>query len=371
MDYPRGVEPHRKQIRITFYHKGKRYRRYLNKDPSKARNIAEAARKREDYLSRLKYGLPIDDKDDDIARHNPTVNELCATFINTHKGKDSTVDSYDQCLACYWRPYIGDKRILDLRYGDILEADAANDWSSAKTRKNAIGALRGVLKLARSLVDDFDADFAAKLPTEKVEKRDVEPFSATEESLILSNLEGDPLDYFTLAFETGCRIPGELNAVRWEDYDGQSLHVSQAISRRKLGSTKTHAARKVLLTPKAIAVLERRVRPINGGYIFTNSHGGPHLDGDVMNGHFRRALKAAGIEWRRAYNCRHTRATRDLMAGGKPAFLASQLGHTLEQFFNVYATWIRSDDDAAEMAKIIAGRSEIAPKSPPKEQEKS
>jgi len=44
------------------------------------------------------------------------------------------------------------------------------------------------------------------------------------------------------------------------------------------------------------------------------------------------------------------------MAGGKPAFLASQLGHTQAQFWRAYATWIESENDEAELQRILVGR---------------
>lgn len=52
------------------------------------------------------------------------------------------------------------------------------------------------------------------------------------------------------------------------------------------------------------------------------------------------ALKALGIRYRRPYNTRHTYATLGLMAGARPAFMASQLGHGLDVFFKHYARWI-------------------------------
>lgn len=63
-------------------------------------------------------------------------------------------------------------------------------------------------------------------------------------------------------------------------------------------------------------------------------------------------LKRLGIRHRRTYNTRHTYATIGLMAGVNPAFMARQLGHSLEMFFKVYAKWIDGQHDDREMAKI-------------------
>ena len=63
-------------------------------------------------------------------------------------------------------------------------------------------------------------------------------------------------------------------------------------------------------------------------------------------------MKRLGIRHRRTYNTRHTYATIGLMAGVNPAFIARQLGHSLEMFFKVYAKWIDGQHDERELAKI-------------------
>lgn len=371
MDY-RGIEQHGNGIRITVQHQGKRHRRFLDKPWSVKRNRAEAQRVRDDLKYRLRNNLPPVDQEDHA---NPTFFNMCETYLKSLRGKPSTLMSYEQCLNRYWVPHLGEKHMLHLTYREVLDADLSNQWSGAKTRKNAIGALRGVFSLAQSTLDGFNVNFAGKLPRQTVEKKEVRPFSADEKASILdalAKLDQDACDYFTLGFELGCRLPGELNALCWRHYHQKKyVTIQQAIARRRISSTKTHAERKVYLTPEAVAVLERRPRAIDGGFIFRNNLGGHHLDGDVMNGWWRKAIDLANttrqaqgmplIDYRRAYNCRHTRATLDLMAGGKPAFLASQLGHTLDQFFSNYATWIKSKDDEAEMATILAGRSQPTP----------
>jgi integrase len=49
---------------------------------------------------------------------------------------------------------------------------------------------------------------------------------------------------------------------------------------------------------------------------------------------------------------RHTYATLGIMSGARPAFLSTQLGHSLRVFFDVYAKWINSKNDREEIAKV-------------------
>ncbi|MEM9254690.1 MAG: hypothetical protein AAGA91_04540, partial [Pseudomonadota bacterium] len=324
----------------------------------------EAFRRRETYIARLKAGLPIDG--DERNPRNPTFFEVAELYLKSHRGKPSTVESYQQILNQFWIPHLGQIPMLHMNYAQVLAADNATEWTSAKTRYNAKIPLSGVFKLGISTLEDFNTNFSEKLPKEKLGAPEIDPFSADEKAAILAalaKLDQDALDFFTLAFETGVRLPGELNALEWEQCNPAHIYIDRAFSRRRLTTPKTHEKRRVLLTPMAKTVLQRRPRPIHGGYVFTNTDGGPHLDGDIMNAWWRKAIdlanekRQAPIRYRRAYNCRHTRATLDLMAGGKPAFLAKQQGHTMAQFFKSYGTWINSADDEAELAAIVAGRS--------------
>jgi hypothetical protein len=65
-------------------------------------------------------------------------------------------------------------------------------------------------------------------------------------------------------------------------------------------------------------------------------------------------LNRLGIRHRRTYNTRHTYATIGLMAGVNPAFMARQLGHSLDMFFKVYAKLIDGQHDDRKLAKIEA-----------------
>lgn len=81
--------------------------------------------------------------------------------------------------------------------------------------------------------------------------------------------------------------------------------------------------------------------------MFLNQLGNPYLKGRHLNEHFERAHAATGVTRSKQpnYPWRHTYASLGLTAGGKPALLAKQLGHTLAVFHSTYAKWITSDKD--------------------------
>ncbi|WP_442964420.1 integrase [Pseudomonas sp. KNUC1026] len=65
--------------------------------------------------------------------------------------------------------------------------------------------------------------------------------------------------------------------------------------------------------------------------------------------HIKDAQKALGIGSRRQYDTRHTYATMCLMAGMNPAFIAIQLGHSVEMLLSTYAKWISSASNWLEL----------------------
>ncbi|MDN3651371.1 tyrosine-type recombinase/integrase [Thalassotalea ponticola] len=56
-------------------------------------------------------------------------------------------------------------------------------------------------------------------------------------------------------------------------------------------------------------------------------------------------LNEASLSYRPAYQLRHTYASRMLMAGANPAWLAQQMGHkNWDMISAVYAKWIPGQD---------------------------
>lgn len=68
--------------------------------------------------------------------------------------------------------------------------------------------------------------------------------------------------------------------------------------------------------------------------------------------HFLAAMQALGIRRRRQYDTRHTCATMCLMAGMNPAFIANQLGHSVQMLLSTYAKWLNSTSDWAQLQKL-------------------
>jgi integrase len=128
----------------------------------------------------------------------------------------------------------------------------------------------------------------------------------------------------------------------------------------------------VLLNERALHVLEvakayceRRASSKQGRvkelpFCFPPSKGSAFIQQTSdLHHQWRPTLKALGIRYRPPYNARHTYATMCLMAGMKPAFIAKQLGHSIQILLARYARWLDGASDWAEMEKLT-----FAPKVP-------
>ena len=76
------------------------------------------------------------------------------------------------------------------------------------------------------------------------------------------------------------------------------------------------------------------------------------MQASVTDKHFQEALSKLKIRVRRQYNCRHSYATMCLMAGMNPAFIANQLGHSVQMLLSTYAKWLNSSTDWSELGKL-------------------
>lgn len=189
-----------------------------------------------------------------------------------------------------------------------------------------------------------------------------DPFTDDEMIAILEHLEPPMRDHHGFGFMTGLRT-GEQLALQARDYDRHNgrIRVRRSQSRGLEKRTKTAHARWVYLNPVAREILERLLTRCQKAddYVFLNPHTGqPWRGPNKVTKRWKRALRAAGVRYRRPYHTRHTYATLMLLAGESPFFVAAQLGHSdLEMLEKRYARFIeagRSRKPGAAMALVHA-----------------
>jgi integrase len=367
-----GVEPLKGSIRLKFtLHSGERVSETLAWEPTPA-NIKRATRLAADVRRDIEAGALDDQRylhyfpDSKRVRKidvgDGTLRHYAKLYLESLGGRaKNTQASYGSAVR-FWLKHLGaESKIANILHSQLKAFWGRHPWKSWKQANNYLIALRGIFALARG-------DGVLRLdPLEGIENKekpprdDPDPFTEAEQAAILEKIAeryGEQVyNYFDFAFATGMR-PEEIIELRWSDID-QNAGIARVTRARSLGEVrhpKNGKFRDVELNSAARAALARQAKHsrLADGYIFLNPETGNEWNSTASqrDHYWNPTLKALGVRHRVPYNTRHTRATRLLTAGCKPAWCAAQLGHTLEMFLRVYAKWMPEERDrGAELAK--------------------
>lgn len=379
---PPGVEIRGDSLRIRFTWNGERRGETLAHPPT-AQGIKAACRVRDQVVSLIRHGLLDDEKyaelfpGSDLARQVadaiPSLGAYTQMWLDSRHIVEGTRQNYKSTFNLYWMPYLGLRRI-DMITPTLLRSVISQiQWTSVGVKRNAIIKLSSVFKTA--VLDGLIAkNPTASLDKPKAVKKVVDPYTRAEAEAIIAHLYGSLRKYsqiyaafFEFCFFTGVR-PGEAMGLQWDDVD---LEERTAVIRRIIINrapqerTKTKNHRTILLNERALNAVSQARRVANlkrmasksanpvSPFVFQPSKGGLWInEPSVTIRHFKAALKALNIRERRQYDTRHTYATMCLMAGMNPAFIANQLGHSVEMLLSTYAKWISSSSDWRELEKL-------------------
>lgn len=341
--WPKGIRPRGRGIQIRVWRNGKlAYSETLKGDPYKAADLASAVKRRDELLARQRLGLPL--FEGDIGK--TTFTDMAQRYLNTLDIDPETVNKYTNQLNRYWNPYFASWPVQEITSRHIK--DVLGDFDLAqKTKKNILIPLSGVFGYAGVVPNP-----ASGVKFGKRRKAPVERYRPAERDKVLDALKGQDKVYFALLFATGLR-PGEACALLWTDWDGEQLHISKQITRGRLKTrTKTFEDRKVYVPQWVRPILLKHTTRFDGGYIFQNSQGNPYRQTRYLNKAWEAAHKRARVRLRVPYTCRHTRAAELLSMGVAPADAASQLGHSVQVFFDTYSEFIAEYSDRQDFSRF-------------------
>lgn len=358
------VEPLRTQIRLKFTWKGSRRIETLELNPTAA-NIKAAERLMVKVQTAIAAGVynPADFFDRPGETVSETFAEVADRWIEGKTGAKSTLTGYKKSVR-FWKNALAGKLVAAVRLSDLNKAVADKSKTvSGKTLNNHLIVLRGIFELALA------EELIAKDPSEKVKQQPhqapkPDPFDRDEMELMLAHIAKaypEPvLNYYEFAFCTGLR-PSEEIIARWSkvDWRKKTIHIDAASVLGVEKDTKTHTARDVDLSDRAIAVLMRQKR-----YTFMQGLDAPifcnpndlkpwHDEQRQRRAYWNPTLRALGIRWRKAYNTRHTYATLALMGDCNVLWVARQLGHVdAKMLLTVYAKWINGAANRSQADKL-------------------
>lgn len=288
-----------------------------------------------------------------------TLGELFSEWLGVKKPElqQSTFGAYEQTINSYHFDGVRNVRIGDFGFRELKQLSATLP-ANAKTFNNVASVLRQALEYgyrAKIIKEPLHIEIEMR----KSQKPGPDPLTMIEVELLLPAFKS-PVgrDYFAFAIFSGMR-PSEIIALEWSSVDLPSgtVLVNQALTRGIVKGTKTSVVRTVELTQRALQVIEnQRARTqLAGGRVFCDDDGLPFTTTDTpLNRWWRPAMKLVGLRHRDARQARHTFATLCLTASITPAWVARQMGHSVEMFYRVYSRWIDGADKGAERRKLDA-----------------
>lgn len=376
---PTGVELIGNAVRIRFMWNGRRRCETLAY-PTTPQGIQAAAGLRTQVVQLAKLGMLSDEKYAELfpsssyteSKRCPTFGEYAQAWLNGLEVVAGTRRNYKNSLNNYWMPRLAAIPLDEINSTTIREIIAGTKWRSSTAKRTGLEHVSGVFKTAvKDELISRNPMVSIELP--KRVAKIIDPFEPEEAERIIAHLYMDLTGamriyaaYFEFAFFSGMR-PGEIYALRWDELDltKRFAHVCRTVASGKIAErTKTRVSRLVMLNSRALHALEvarevrtfrarqRRMFP-DSPFVFPPAKNSEFIQqASVTDKHFKVALAELGIRNRPQYNCRHTYATMCLTAGMKPAFIASQLGHSIQMLLTRYARWDNSRLDWREIEKL-------------------
>jgi integrase len=277
----------------------------------------------------------------------PTVVELVDSFLASHEVDPATTDKLRYELRHATRAF-GERRIDELRTADLAA------WRStlpALSRHQLFRSFRQVLEQAVTwqMLDRNPTDRIRNRRVKSDESREIRPFESWEEVEAIA-YELDPayraLPLFLVG--TGMR-PEEALALEWKDIDTKNAVASvervHSQGRTKACKKSDRQRRRVPLRAKVFEILESHPRRIDTRLVF------PARDGDYLKlptfrlRHWTPALRAAGIEHRGVYACRHTFATWAIAAGVQLFYLSRIMGTSVAMIDATYGHLVPDSEE--------------------------
>ena len=297
-----------------------------------------------------------------------TLGEWLERWLNEYKKpilRPSTYAGYSKDIANHILPYLGTKRITQLKtaeiqkhYNRLLESGRIQDNGKGKGLSNA--TVRGIHMILREALDSAVREgLIPKNPADgtsppKIYRNEKQVLTKDQLETFMKLIEGDEewYDFFYTEIITGMR-QGEICGLRWEDFDRKkrTLRVERSVDfvnkELVVGETKTEDGKRTIYLPDSLWHILAEKQRQNGAFsdwIFPNllKPEWP-LNPSRAYRQLKKLLEIGGLPSIRFHDLRHTFTSHAANSGIAPKTLSEIVGHSKASFTLDHYAHVTSD----------------------------
>jgi integrase len=279
-------------------------------------------------------------------RERLTIEQIVERFLELHEVDPATTRTLKAQLTHATQAF-GEDRPDELTR---LDLEAWRKRLSPGVRHYAFRTFRQVLTwaLMHELAERNPSDGIRNPKRKRHERRPVLPFETWEQvKAVAAELGPRYAAIPVFAVGTGLR-PEEWIGLHRSDLDRETgvVHVRRRFTQGMLkdGGKTEGSVRSVPLRQRVLAALDALPPRIDTKILLPAPRGG-YIDIErFRHRHWRPALRAAGLEHRRIYDCRHTFATWAIEGGMSLILLARIMGTSVRELEDTYFRWMDRTD---------------------------
>ena len=297
-----------------------------------------------------------------------TLGEWLGRWLEEYKKptlRPSTFVGYSKDIANHILPYLGSKRLTQLKTADIqkhynrlLESGRIQDSGKGKGLSNA--TVRGIHMILREALDSAVREgLIPKNPADgtsppKIYRSEKQVLTKDQLETFMKLIEGDEewYDFFYTEIITGMR-QGEICGLRWEDFDREkrTLRVARSVDfvnkELVVGETKTEDGKRIIYLPDSLwhILAERQIQKgAFSEWIFPNllKPEWP-LNPSRAYRQLKKLLKIGELPSIRFHDLRHTFTSHAANSGIAPKTLSEIVGHSKASFTLDHYAHVTSD----------------------------
>ena len=297
-----------------------------------------------------------------------TLGEWLGRWLEDYKKptlRPSTFAGYSKDIANHILPYLGSKRITQLKtaeiqkhYNRLLESGRIQDNGKGKGLSNA--TVRGIHMILREALDSAVREgLIPKNPADgtsppKIYRNEKQVLTKDQLETFMKLIEGDEewYDFFYTEIITGMR-QGEICGLRWEDFDREkrTLRVARSVDfvnkELVIGETKTDDGKRTIYLPESLwHILEERQsqKGAFSEWIFPNLLKSEWpLNPSRAYRQLKKLLEIGGLPSIRFHDLRHTFTSHAANSGIAPKTLSEIVGHSKASFTLDHYAHVTSD----------------------------